>query len=153
MPSTTYTLLVEGDVYDTSPVSYSFNVQNLTQTAVPLALGSQVTGAITQPTVYSFTLANPAHLYFDSLTADGTLDWSLIGPTGTVVNQRSFTSSDGIRFSSDPVLNLNAGSYTLFIAGGGGSSNYSFSLSDLASGTPITPGTAVSGTLNPGVVR
>ena len=150
MPSTgTYTLLVEGDVYDTSPVSYSFNVQNLTQTAVPLTLGSQVSGSILQPSADSFTLANPAHLYFDSLTSDGTLNWSLIGPTGTLVNQLSFTSSDGINFSSDPVLNLNTGRY-FSLRAVGGSTNYAFRLLDLASATPITPGTAVSGSLNPG---
>jgi hypothetical protein len=152
----TYTLLFEGYIGNTSPVSYSFNVQDLTTTAVPLTLGSLVTGSITQPAVYSFTLANAAHLYFDSLTNDSTLNWSLLGPTGTLVNQRSFTSSDGLSYgqyfggSSDPVLNLNAGSYTLFVAGGGGSTNYSFRLSDLASATPISPGTAVSESLNPG---
>jgi hypothetical protein len=141
----TYTLLVEGYIGNTSSVGYSFNAQNLTTTAAPLTLGSQVNGSITQPTAYTFSLANAAKLYFDNLTSDGTLNWSLIGPTGTLVNQRSFPGSDGPNFTSDPVLNLSAGSYTLFVAGGGGSINYSFRLSDLASATPITPGTAVSG--------
>jgi hypothetical protein len=77
------------------------------------------------------------------------LSWSLIGPTGTLINQRNFTGSDSVDISSNPVLNLNSGSYTLFVTGGG-SPNYSFRLSDLASATPITLGTAVSGSLNPG---
>jgi hypothetical protein len=95
MPATgTYTLLVEGRISNTSPVSYSFNIQNVTATAAPLTLGSQVTGSITQPTAYIFSLANATQLYFDSLTNDSSLNWSLIGPTGTLVNPRSFQSSD-----------------------------------------------------------
>ena len=45
----TYTLLVEGYIVNTSPVNYSFNVQNITNTTAALTLGSQVNGAITQP--------------------------------------------------------------------------------------------------------
>ena len=51
----------------------------------------------------------------------------------------------------NPVLNLIAGNYTLMVDGTvDHTGSYSFRLSDLASATPITPGTPVSGTLNPG---
>ncbi|MEH2565659.1 CARDB domain-containing protein [Bradyrhizobium sp. AZCC 2289] len=151
LPSSgTYSLLVEGYIYNTTPVNYSFNVQKVTNTTTALTLGSQVNGSITQPAVYTFSLANPASLYFDSLTSDSNFNWTLTGPRGTEVTSRYFYASDGNYQASDPVLNLIAGSYTLFVAGGGGSTNFSFRLSDLGSATSITPGTAVSGTLNPG---
>jgi hypothetical protein len=149
-----YTLLVEGDVANTSPVNYSFNVEDLTSATVPLTLGAQVNGTLTQTPVYSFSLANPAQLYFDSLTNNSNLAWSLVGPQGTVVNNRNFTTSDGyyanIQYGYIPVVNASAGSYTLFVAGNNGATNFSFRLSDLASATPITAGTAVASTLNPG---
>ena len=96
-------------------------------------------------------MANPAQLYFDSLTNDSSLSWTLTGPRGTEVSSRSFTSSDSDNFgSTNPVLNLIAGNYTLAVAG---SSNhlgsYGFRLSNLASATAITPGTPVSAPLSP----
>jgi hypothetical protein len=123
LPSTgTYTLLVEGYVGNTSPVSYSFNTQKVTNAAAALTLGNRVDGAITQAdqqNSYTFTLANSAQLYFDSLTNDGSLHWTLAGPRGTEVTSRSFTSSDGINLGFDPVLNLIAGNYTLSVFGNG----------------------------------
>ena len=68
---------------------------------------------------------------------DGSLTWSLIGPTGALINQRNFAGSDSADFNSNPVLNLAAGNYALVITGAA-SPNYSFRLSDLASVTPIT---------------
>jgi hypothetical protein len=152
--SGTYTLLVEGYIVNTSPVSYSFNAQKVTNTTAALTLGTQVSGAVTQAgqqNSYTFTLANASQLYFDSLTNDSSLYWNLYGPRGGVVSSRSFTSSDGINISSDPVLSLAAGSYTLSVFGSGDhTASYSFRLSDLATATPIAPGTVVSGTLTPG---
>ena len=65
--SGTYTLLVEGSVSNTAPVTYSFNAQKVTNTTAALTLGTQASGAITQPgqqNFYTFTLANAAQLYF-----------------------------------------------------------------------------------------
>src|SRR5260221_12258472 len=75
-----------------------------------LVLGSLVSGAVTTPgqrQQYTFTLAAPARLYFDSLTNVDLL-WSLDGPTGNVINNRGFGSSDGLTIGN-PLLSLPAG--------------------------------------------
>src|SRR5262249_42892231 len=72
-------------------------------------------------------------------------------PRGTEVSGRSFSSSDGPGISSDPILNLVAGSYTLTVAGSGDhTGSYGFRLLDSSSATALTPGTPVTGTLSPG---
>src|SRR5262249_10779327 len=123
LPSSgTFTLLVEGYISNASPINYSFNVQKVTNTTASLRLDNQVSGAISQAgqqNSYTFSLSNPSQLYFDSLTNDSSLNWTLTGPRGTEVSSRSFQSSDGGNFSSNPVLNLIAGNYTLTIAGSG----------------------------------
>ena len=150
-----YTLLIEGAIGNTSPIGYGFNVQKVTNTTAALTMGAQVDGAVTQTgqqNIYTFTLANASQLYFDSLTNDSNFTWTLTGPRGTEVNARSFQSSDAGNFgSSNPVLNLIAGSYTLAVAGtADGTGSYSFRLSDLSTAGMVTPGTPISGTLNPG---
>jgi hypothetical protein len=149
----TYTLLVEGYVFNTSPVNYSFNyqaIQSLTNTA-GLTLGSTVSGALTQAgqqNFYTFTLANASQLYFDALTNDGSFTWSLSGPRGAEISLRSFTGSDAGNFGTTPVIALAAGNYTLSIAGSNQhTGSYSFRLLDLAAATPITPGATVTGSL------
>src|SRR5205085_11857624 len=98
---------------------------------------------------YTFTLANPATLYFDSLTNDNRLRRRLIRTAGTHISNRNFNQSDSVDIS-DPQLRLPAGSYTLTVDGVGDEvTPYSFRLLDLATATPITPGTPFSGTLNP----
>ena len=151
----TYTLLIEGSVSNSSTVNYSFNAQKVTNTTAALTLGSQVSGSITQAgqqSSYTFSLANAGKLYFDSLTNDSSLTWTLVGPRGTEVSQVTFLVSGNLT-SSNPVFNVIAGNYTLTIAGSGDhTGSYTFILSDLASATAITPGVAVSGTLTPGTV-
>jgi hypothetical protein len=154
LPSTgTYTLLVEGYTSNTSPVSYSFNAQKVTNTTAALTVGTTVNSAITQAgqqNFYTFTLASASQLYFDSLTNDGSLSWTLTGPRGTEINSRSFTGSEGASVSN-PVLNLIAGNYTLSVAGSGDhTASYSFGLLNLASATPLTFGNPISGTLPSG---
>ena len=149
--SGSYTLLIEGGISNTTPVTYTFNAQRLTNTTAALTLGAQVNGAITQAGqqgLYTFTLTGASQLYFDSLTNDSGMTWSLSGPCGVEVSSRTFTASDDGGFSSSPILNLIAGSYTLTVAGSGNHlGGYSFRLSDLAAATPLTPGTTVTGTL------
>src|SRR5258706_10908356 len=103
----TYTLLVEGYIFNSSTVSYSFNAQKVTNTTAALTLGSQVNDAISQTgqqNSYTFNLANASRLYFDSLTNDYSLNWTLTGPRGTEINSRSFPSSDsGGLYSSSPI--------------------------------------------------
>ena len=69
---------------------------------------------------YTFSLAAPSLLYFDSLTNNANLRWSLTGPGGTPVSNRAFTGSDASGISGNPVLSLPAGAYTLTVSGVGG---------------------------------
>src|SRR5262249_32365582 len=99
---------------------------------------------------YTFTLPAAARLYFDSLTNNNRFAWMLTGPGGVVVSPRLFTQSDAGDISTNPVLSLAAGGYTLTVDGFGDATGpYQFRLHDLAAATPVTPGTPVSGTLDP----
>ena len=83
MPLTGPTLLLEGPVNDTGTASYTVNVKPVIDTTTSLVLGAVTNGSITssgQVNNFTFTLANPATLYFDSLTNDSSLRWSLTGP-------------------------------------------------------------------------
>jgi hypothetical protein len=144
----TYTLMVEGYVSNTSPVNYSFNVQNVANTTQPLTLGAQVSDAIDhtgQQNWYTFNLANASQLYFDSLTNDGNLTWYLYGPNGAEVSGRQFSGTDSGTFSSNPVLALGAGDYPLIVDGSGDhTGSYGFGLLDLASATPINRGDPIA---------
>ena len=89
---------------------------------------------------YTFTLAAPSLLYFDSLTNNANLRWSLSGPSGTPVSNRTFTTSDGSGISGNPVLSLPAGAYTLTVSGVGATTGaYSFRLLDLSQATAADP--------------
>src|SRR5262249_11886656 len=160
------TLLFEGQISANGATDYTFNVSSqghvtiAPPTGTALTLGTLTSGAIStagQQNNYIFTISNPTSLYFDSLTNNSSLNWSLIGPTSTpttpLVNQRSFTSSDANDFgSSDPVLSLIVpGTYQLRVQGSGSATiSYSFRLSDISSAPAVTPGTVVSSSLNPG---
>ncbi|HAV62349.1 MAG TPA: hypothetical protein DCY13_08305, partial [Verrucomicrobiales bacterium] len=93
---------------------------------------------------YSFQLAAPATMYFDSRTSSSSLNWTLTGPPGTVVNARGFNNSDS-ESSSDPLLPLPAGDYTLVIRGSGSNTGaYEFALLNLADATLIAPSTVIA---------
>ena len=149
--------MIEGSRFD-GAASYSFNVLFQGNTppvalppGTPLPLNSTVGGSISvalEQDVYTFTLATTTPVYFDSLTNNGTIFWSLTGPAGTVASSRAFTNSDSIDGSG--TLNLIAGDYRLTVFGSGASTgDYSFRLLNLAAATPVTPGVPFSGTLNP----
>jgi hypothetical protein len=144
----TYTLVVEGFFADTGSGSYTVNVVPVIDGAASLTVGSVVNGVIAVPgqaQVYSFALPAPATLYFDSLV-NNSLRWSLQGPTGTLVNNRGFNSSD----TSHPPLKLLAGNYTVTVTGSGDDTGaFAFMLRDFATAAPLTPGTPVSSTLDP----
>ena len=123
-----YRLLLEGAIGNTASVGYTFNVQATGNTpptpptGAPLTLGTTVSDSIAvagEQDPYLFTLAGPSLLYFDALTTNGNLNWTLAGPAGTAVNARPFSQSDGSFVSGNPVLNLPAGTYQLTVAGAG----------------------------------
>ncbi len=72
-----------------------------------------VAGSISfgQKDVYRFSLAQQTLLYFDSLTDNSRLRWTLTGPRGSVVVDRSMQSSDASDGTS--IFDLAAGDYTL----------------------------------------
>jgi len=147
----TYTLLVEGRRYNTAANAYRFNVEPAIEEVRPLAIGARVDGAIAhagEVDRYTFTMAQRSRLYFDTLS-DSQVFWTLAGPTGTLVAGRNLRTSDSA--DNYPLLDLVAGDYTLtFDATGDDVISYAFRLLDTASAIPITPGTPVSGQLNPG---
>jgi len=97
---------------------------------------------------YGFTLPQDARIVFDSLTNNTNLNWSLTGPTGTLVTDRAFSASDGTAANS--LLDLKAGDYTVTVkAMGDTTADYTFRLIDLFRAQEIVPGTVVSGQLDP----
>src|SRR5207244_2560613 len=99
------------------PTTYTFNVTPTTVTTTPLTLGSTVSGALATPGEqdrYSFTLAGATLLYFDALTNNNNLTWTLTGPAGTAVSSRAFTTGV-FEFDVNPVVGVPAGDYTLTI--------------------------------------
>ncbi len=136
--SGTYTLLMEGPVGATGTTNYSLTVYPVTATTAAMSLGTPVTGNITSPgqtNSYTFSLNQETLAYFDSLTNNSNLSWSLSGPPGTVVAGRSFTGSDSFDQGS-PVMDLVAGNYTLPVAGAGPTTaGFSFNLLDLSQAT------------------
>ena len=147
----TYVLSLEGYYYQTGASgSGSFIIRRVIDGLQSLSLDTVVNGAITSPGQsqrYTFTLSSPTTVVFDALTNNSTMNWSLDGPSGSVVNSYPYIS-DGIYGSS--LFNLPTGEYTLTMAGSSGAvGGYRFRLLNLASGIPFDPGTAVSVTLNP----
>ncbi|MCB1631072.1 MAG: LEPR-XLL domain-containing protein, partial [Pseudomonadales bacterium] len=150
-----YTLLVEGRIWVTQytgSFAYTFDVHELVDAApVALELGEVTSGTIAVAgarTTYTFTLDALTTLHFDSRTNSSTLNWTLNGPRGTVVSARALRSGDSVDGNS--VLRLAAGDYTLVVDGSGDATgDFSFRLTSTASATELTPGTAVSGTLDP----
>ena len=98
--------------------------------------------------VYTFSLASRARYYFDTLTNTPSVNWSLEGPAGVLVNNRQMASSDAGNY---PVLLLEPGFYKLTVDGDGSVTNsYAFRFVDLAAASLIVPGTLVTNTLSPG---
>ncbi|MBN8495130.1 MAG: hypothetical protein J0M00_27260, partial [Burkholderiales bacterium] len=115
-----------------------------------------------QRVLYTLDLAQPRRLVFDAL-AEVEFTWSLLGPSGLLVNARSFQSSDSRDrggfdgFSGDAarsdrvVYNLPAGTYTLTVdAPGNATGDFAFRLLDLDEGLPLTVGAEVQGMLASG---
>ena len=74
---------------------------------------------------FTFSLAAQKRFYFDAMTNVSALQWSIAGPPGVIVTNRSFTSTDGN--AGNPLLVLPSGNYTLTIEASGGATNaYAF---------------------------
>ncbi|MBI4937393.1 MAG: hypothetical protein HY846_04120, partial [Nitrosomonadales bacterium] len=112
-----------------------------------------VSGAIDVPgetDSYSFNLTQDRQVYLDSLS-DVNFTWSLSGPRGAVVANRSLQGTDSSDMSGNPVMNLVAGEYRVTVdAPADATGAYQFQLVDLTTATTITPGVPTAGSLNPG---
>jgi hypothetical protein len=148
-----YKLTVEGRIFDNSASgNYAFNLFEVHDGTNTLTLGATVSGAVTtlgEAPRYTFSLAAPARLYFDSLLNDN-FYWRLDASWGQVVDWRSFAGSDGQEIGN-PLVSVPAGDFILTVAASSFSftGSYLFRLLDFGSATPFTPGTMVSGTLAP----
>ncbi|MDH4094617.1 MAG: LEPR-XLL domain-containing protein, partial [Betaproteobacteria bacterium] len=120
-----------------------------------LLLSADVAGTLDIPGEtdrYTFSLDRDTQLYFDALSADPSISWSLSGPRGAEVSGRGFAFSDSAGIGENPVLDLRAGDYTLTVDGlQEATGAYAFRLLDVqAEAVGITPGVVVAGTLDPG---
>ncbi len=154
--SGTHTLVLQGDmdaVSNPSDPTAVFVVRNVIDTTTALTLGTAVSGnvsSIGQNLSYTFTLAAPTSLWFDSRTNNGNLNWILTGPTGIVPIPFVGASVTPFNFDDQNMGLLPAGSYQLTVGGAGSSTGaFAFNLLDFASATSLTLGTSVTATLSP----
>ena len=148
----TYVAAVEGNGRNQGPASYSLQLVNSTPATATLIVGAQVDGSVALPgqsTIYSFTLASPTGLLFDTLAAGPGLLWTLTGPRGVEVSSRDLQVSDSANYPNSPLLALIAGAYTLTVVGNANTTGaYSFRLLDIATATPFKLGDTISVSLN-----
>lgn len=148
----TYSLLIEGYVDDSAQgKSYSFNVVPVVVVPpVPMTPGDVMSGDLLIPGAsdsYSFTLTSKTQLYFDALSADPNLFWSLSGPAGTISDD--FYTSNWA-FTTNPVHVVPAGDYTLTISRSKDSTGpYQFKLLNLADAPVIDAGVPIFVPLTP----
>jgi RHS repeat-associated protein len=126
LPSTgAYTLLIEGNITDSVPGTFRFNVQNVQFAESPLTLGAITSGDIAvvgEQDVHTFTLAQRRMALFVPMSGGGNIRWTLTGPAGVMVNNFGFNSSI---FTID----LPAGDYRLSVDGNlANTGTYSFQL-------------------------
>lgn len=105
-------------------------------------------GQINKPgevVTYKFSLASRKSLYFDTLSSNNSIFWSLVGPTGELAN-RTFSNSDFF----EPLIDAVPGDYSLTIdAFGDTTGEFRFRVLDLSSAALLTVDSDVSGVLSP----
>ena len=150
----TYTLAIEGRIYNTAPSTWRINVQPVTDGTSALTLGARVDASIEhtgQQQMYTFSVATETQVVFDSLTSDNYFNWSLAGPLGALISARGFASSDSGQLGGSTAIVLKAGNYTLTVDGSGDKTGaFAFRLLDLSAGETLPYDTAVTDTLMPG---
>lgn len=149
----TYRLLIEGDLSDTSSApSYTFNINpHVVQTA-PLTLGTAVNSSLGAPgetDVHTFSGTFGQFVYFDSLgAAAANHTVRLESPSGKELFAVTLDGSGGAP-DIGPLRLRESGTYRLIVeAAAGSTGNYDFRLFALPAGQTITPGTAVTDTLD-----
>jgi hypothetical protein len=140
----TYYLMLRGDG-TTDPINYKIQLVPSTAPVTNLTLGSLVNTNILQlgeQDVYTFTGSVGQRLYFDPTTGSSNITAKLVSPSGlSVINSNTTTDST-------PIVLVEAGTYRLTIDGEGDTTgNYSFRLTDLATASSLTLGTATNGSI------
>ena len=150
----TYTVALEGRIYNTQASNFAFTLHKVIDGSGTLNLGATVSGSIEQPgqrQLYGFTLAADSWVVFDSLSGSSALTWSLSGPRGDEVVGRTLRNSDSGELGGSPAMRLQAGSYTLTVDGSGDATGaFALRLLDLADAEALPYGRAVSSSLDPG---
>jgi hypothetical protein len=102
----TYTLLVGGGDQEPGPAgTFSFNLVPATQTSAALALNTEYEGALVTPAqqhLYSFTLTERKRVYFQSLTNQSIVRWTLTGPAGIVQSSQAFNAGGWLSYWLEP---------------------------------------------------
>lgn len=115
--------------------------------ADPLSV-AQVSGSIDsagEVDRFTFHLDAPAVIAVDGLTDNSNLNWSLSGPSGTLVSQQGFQSQASYNGNYGP-QRLQAGDYQIAVQGNGDTTGaYNMRLLDLARSSAISLDTSVSG--------
>ncbi|MEZ6044196.1 MAG: hypothetical protein R3C11_01150 [Planctomycetaceae bacterium] len=154
----TYSVIIEGDEADSGTPGYTVEVISQgtdTSSPAPLDLSQVVSGNISaslEQDTFTFTLGSGGLYYFDAISDNGPVRWSLTGSTsGSVVTNRTFTTSNANDVADgDAILDLAADTYTLTIdADTGVTGDYAFQLSALSAvATALTSGVGATAAFN-----
>ena len=162
-----YTVLLDGSNGVPANAAYAFTLHQLVAPVVDSGLWTGATLPVTGTVVaagdvaiYRFSVASARSVILDSLTWNDSLTLSLSGPQGQVYDSFGTGLTDrplgnylDRGFYSAGRVDLVAGNYTLVIRGNNTAvGDFSLRLLDIAAASFITPGSVVSGQLNPGNV-
>lgn len=151
----TYLLFVESDITTATTNLYSFTVNAVGNsprvfTGTPLAFGTTYSGDLVPNGVtnsFTFSVAQPRWMVFDSLTNRSGPYRQIFGPGGTPVAYGNYINNTTVGQS---VFKAPAGDYQLQINGPGGYTNgYLFRVVDAGAGDVVSVDSTISGTLAP----
>ena len=138
-----------------APAGLSSRLADPSGVSLPLASSiTTISGSLDAPGEtdrYNFTLDSDRFVYFDSLTNNAGIRWTLDGPRGAVVTNRPLSQSDSFEsLDGAQVMALVAGDYRLSVDGNADATGtYAFRLLDPTDAQPLVPGAPVTTTLDP----
>jgi CARDB/Domain of unknown function DUF11 len=147
-----YSMVISGFNTDAAPAGVvNFALETVVDTTESATLGTLIASSIDNPGSsrrFNFHLDQAKQIYFDVITNNSRIQWTLDGPAGRLVDHRSFAYSDAD--SGYALFNLPAGDYALTVSPFAETTGaFAFRLLDLAVAQPFTPGVEVDGVLSP----
>ena len=146
-----YELIVQGNDTADASVAYSFDISATAQAVLaPSGFGTVQTGSLAAGASQSFSFTGTAghSVYFNSLVRTSQpITATFTDPSSNTIFSYSPSSNAG------PYVLTASGTYTLKLTNSSGSASGTFDFNMLelpGSATPLTLGSTVSGTLNPG---